>query len=48
MFLTDTLSLLQIDGDIRSSSSDEITLDDDSNTKLDDANGTLLLPNGTT
>jgi len=34
-----------MDGDIRSSSSDEITLDDDSNTKIDDINGTL--PNGT-
>lgn len=34
-----------MDGDIRSSSSDEITLDDDSNTKIDDFNGAL--PNGT-
>lgn len=34
-----------MDGDIRSSSSDEITLDDDSNTKTDDINGAL--PNGT-
>lgn len=35
----------KVDGDIRSSSSDEITLDDDSNTKIDDING--VLPNGT-
>ncbi|CAI6349318.1 unnamed protein product [Macrosiphum euphorbiae] len=35
----------KMDGDIRSSSSDEITLDDDSNTKIDDINGAL--PNGT-
>lgn len=34
-----------MDGDIRSSSSDEITLDDDSNTKIDDINDAL--PNGT-
>lgn len=35
-----------MDGDIRSSSSDEITLDDDSNSKIEDSNG--VLPNGAT
>lgn len=35
-----------MDGDIRSSSSDEITLDDDSTSKVDDIDEAL--PNGTT